>query len=223
MEEKIPQRPESYLDEETFAELEKAGNVNLAPAQRDELNAAISTCISIKDWNEAYSHTAIEARDRVAKRGSKFKEALAALDESTCLSVILGDDEGELHFKAPEASKADPGKFIEWLDAAIARAELSAPEGYTRRNGRPKETHLDRLCALTAKIYQRACGTAAIVGDQRAPFARFIHCLNDHIPREYRAASGNALVKRAQDVLTLLKTQSERAARPQFYGPLKSP
>ena len=113
-----------YLDEEAFAELEKTGNVSLTPELRDELRAAIWKCILVRDWNEAYSPDAIKNRHTVASLAHKLKEALDALDAATYLSVILGDDQGELHFEMPELSDADPDQFIEQLDAMIIRSKL---------------------------------------------------------------------------------------------------
>lgn len=216
------QYPQSFLDDEAFAELEKAGNVRLTPELRDELAGAILKCILVRDWNEAYSPDAIEGRDTVALQARKLKEALNALGAASYLSVLLGDDQGELHFKTPELSDADPDQFIEQLDAIIMRSELRAPEGFIRRDGRPRDTHIERLCEIAADVFERAGGRAAIGGKRQGPFARFIHCLNNYIPRGYRAASGDALAKQAQEAIKRRNDRAERPARSKLRGPLKS-
>ena len=223
MTEKNSQNPESYLDDPAFAELEKAGNVSLTPELRDELRAAIWKCILVRDWNEAYSPDANKKRHIVASLAHELKEALDALDAATYLSVILGDDQGELHFEMPERSDADPDQFIEQLDAMIIRSKLRVPEDYVRRDTRPRDTHIDRLCELAADIYERAGGRAAIGGKRVGPFARFIHFLNNYIPQGYRAASGDALAKQAQEAIKRRKDRAERSSRSKLRGPLKSP
>ena len=190
------QCPESFLDHEAFADLEKAGNVKLSVAQRSELNDEISYIIRLRDWHEAYSPEAIKARARVAKLGRELKRKLSALDKPAYLSVVLSDDEGQVHFMEPSLSSADPQQFMEQLDAIIERGDWKAPDGG---------------------------GTAAIGGDRTGPFADFICRLNDHIPQGYRAGSGDQLAKHAQNALRRLKTQRERAARAQAFSPQKSP
>jgi len=217
------QCPESFLDDEAFADLEKAGNVKLSVAQRSELNDEISYIIRLRDWHEAYSPEAIKARARVAKLGRELKRKLSALDKPAYLSVVLSDDEGQVHFMEPSLSSADPQQFMEQLDAIIERGDWKAPDGGNRRSGRPRDTHLVRFCATAAKIFECAGGTAAIGGDRTGPFADFICRLNDHIPQGYRAGSGDQLAKHAQNALRRLKTQKERAARAQAFSPQKSP
>jgi len=173
---------ETFLDDEAFAELEKAGNVSLTPELRAELNGAILKCILVRDWNEAYSLDAINGRKKVAAHARELKEAINALGAATYISVVLGDDQGQLHFEAPEISDADPDQFIEQLDAIIMRSELRAPEGFIRRGGRTRNTHTDRLCEIAADVFERASGRAKIGGKRQGPFARFIKCLNNYIP-----------------------------------------
>jgi len=218
MAEKNSQHPESYLDDPAFAELEKAGNVKLSVAQRAELNDAVSYSIRLRDWHEAYSPEAIKARARVAKLGRELKMKLSALNKPAYLSVVLSDDEGQVHFMEPSLSSADPQQFMEQLDAIIERGEWKAPDGGNRRPGRPRDSHLVGLCRFAAKIYACAGGQAALAGDRSGPFAAFISCLNDYIPQGYRAGSGDQLVKHAQKALSHLKTQRERAARARAVG-----
>lgn len=208
MADKNPQRPKSYLDDKAFAELEKAGNVKLSVARRVELNDAISYSIQLRDWHEAYSPGAMKARTRVVKVCREFKRALSALDKPAYLSIVLSDDEGQVHFMEPSKSKANPQQFMDQLDAIIGRSELAAPENLERRRGPPKDSHLERLLKEVVKIYERSGRRAAIGGNRSGPFARFIRSLNDYIPRGYRAASGDALIKRAQDVLKSQKPQT---------------
>lgn len=209
MAEKNHQHPGSYLDDDALAELEKVGNVKLSFSHAAELNDAISDCIRLREWHEAYSPNAIKARALVAKKSRELKDALLALDKPAYLSVFLSDDEGQVHFMEPSASKAEPEKFLEQLEAIIERSDLKAPVNLKRRRGPPKDSHLDALLRRVVKIYEGAGRRAAISGNRKGPFARFIYSLNDYIPRHYRAASGDALVKRAQSLLNDRKLQRQ--------------
>ena len=204
---------ETFLDDEAFVELEKAGKVKLSISHRAELNDAISYCVRLRDWQEAYSPDALKARARVGELARGLKKEIEALAGGARLSVLLSDDEGFTHFMVPHLSSSDPNEFLDQLDAIIERCELKVPDGYVRRSSRPKDSHLLNLCSDVTNIYERAGGKAGIGGDRTSTFADFIRCLNGRIPKGYSGGSGGQLVKKAQEALKRRKKQRERAIR----------
>lgn len=192
-----------YSDNDLSA-IEEAGGRLLAPDHRCRLQDSIAYIIRTYRWNQAFGpNDKNPTRVQIAKAATTLVECFDRLDRQgdgiMALALLLDMEDSSVTVTDPGSGLADlhldeVRDSLQKLRALARRATVALPDpSATRRNGRPRDTHLEALCRSAAEIFARAGGVVSSNGEITTEFACFLRALNAPLPQPYKAASPAAL------------------------------